>query len=215
MPEQLPPTDPSIFSPSDSEQDLELVETGEQLTALRIERFTPLDNPQEYRDNDTSVVVFDKFVEFIGELREKYPDRNFPSLQVLFDNTCPAPLRERSCDNAAYFAYLDDNTIGAIFGMDHGDRKLGGQWFVVDPEFQNKRVARELMVAVSADYDTVWITAGAFGENQGRSIEETQSRQAALVRYYKSLGFTIEKVNQSLISEVKPVEMVYKRKQEN
>lgn len=182
---------------------------------IEIYRFSREDEPEEpYID-----YAYDGFLAFkdlIHSLQLKYPDKSFPTDEVMDRMRSNDYYNDRAL--TTYIAESGNTRLGGIIGRDEGKR-LKGLWYVIDPENQNTQVAKKLLEAVAHDYSEVSLLASTFGYDKTlddyENYEKKGRRQQALISYYKRLGFEVDTSETSYSrygDETSPVPMIWRRK---
>ena len=149
---------------------------------------------------------FNVYVEFIEKMHEKYPDHDYPYSESL-----------KKIEGVKLVAYVSLDSKGETVGVLNGeknDRKLTMSWFIIDPECKNTNVAKELWNMAFADFDKIQLNAEVFGLERGLTDEQRASRQNALVRYYKRLGFKPDKdapFYEHPYNPLKPMPMIWEK----
>ncbi len=140
--------------------------------------------------------AFTSFASFMQKLRSKYLSDDFPDEETV-NRINPSNEDSPGINMIAYSALLNNETVGIIVGEDQADT-LKGDWYVIDPEYQNSEVKKSLIEAVRNDYRRITLLASIQDKSPvkkddpdyfEKTIKWKTSRQQALIRYYKRLGF--------------------------
>jgi hypothetical protein len=175
---------------------------------ISVVRWSVKDEPEDDPYANFSELGFSLFKDLMQTLREKYPDNNYPSDEVI-DRINPQATHERYL--TTYMAYDGDASVGAVIGEDSFNR-LKGLWFIVSPDYRGGETARKLMESVKQDYNSVSILASSFSEDKNTSQEDFIKQQQRLVNFYKRIGFEVdnERIRHASISGMLP--MVWNKK---
>ncbi len=164
-----------------------------------------------------SEIGFINFKAFVDKLRDKYPDKYYPTEEII-DRINPIDGIGAVRNLVTYIVQDDKNApIGGIIGEDKG-KTYQGLWFTIDPEFQNTTVVKKLLHSVQLDYDRVTLIASTFGydktDNPTKQHEIYARRQKALIRYYERLGFRIDITSKAYIQTddpTVPIPMIWEK----
>ena len=133
-------------------------------------------------ESNNSTEGFVIFQEFMRNLREKYPDRYYKTEEIV--------NRIERMKTISYVAFSEDEKVVGVMNGNEKEDGFHGQWFVIDPEYQNSGISQEIWGMAFKDFDKISILTDVFGLDKESSQEEKVSKQKALTRYYEKLGFT-------------------------
>jgi len=136
---------------------------------------------QRFNDGNSSLEGYSVYGELMRRLHKEHPDMDY----------FVGELR----DDVPAVAYVAHDLKNEIIGVLNGEKKnkdLEVFWFVIDPEYQNSGVAKELWDMVFSDFDNIRLVASVFGSKNDATEKYLMRRQNALVRYYERIGFKID-----------------------
>jgi len=186
--------------------------------------FKPVENSLEQAPLTTFVErgekAFTSLSDFTKRLRSENEETEIPD-EAGINRVNPKNKEDNGSSLIAYGIAIDSKTVGIIFGQEQ-DSLLVGDWYIIDPQYQNSAVKEKLLEMVSKDFKRVTLLAMRQGEVMvpkdvpdyiDALIKKKSSRQEALVRYYEKLGFkrdTSSEFNNSPHRQLyDPVEMVW------
>lgn len=168
---------------------------------------------------------FDVFKNFMRNLRNSYPQKDYPEDEVL--DEINKKKNDSSNNLLTYISNFNNNPAGVLIGDDR-KKSLFGHWLAVDPKYQNTDVAKRLISSIQSDFDEINIVASTFGgektknptndeefEKYLKTRKDKVDRQNALIRYYKKLGFAPDSSSESYKytnTPGSPMPMVWKNK---
>ena len=141
------------------------------------------DNEQKEQSVEIVRGTFEDFWKFNTKLQEKYPDRDWVSDFAL-------SMISQSNASEVYLAQLNGEVVGALLG--ELQPHFHGHFLQVDLEYQNQGVAKDLLQQAMKEHGHFSLIAVPYGLPEDMTYEEEMKREAALIRYYKSLGFKPE-----------------------
>ena len=165
--------------------------------------------------------AFSTLSDFTKRLRDENIEAEIPDEEGV-NRVNPKNKTEDTVSNLiAYGVAVGGKTVGIIFGEEQGDF-LKGNWYIIDPQYQNTAVKEKLLEMASKDFKRITLMAIRQGEvtvphdvpdYMDALIKKKSSRQQALVRYYEKLGFKRDvssEFNNSRHRQLyDPVEMVW------
>lgn len=190
-----------------------------------IPNFKPVENSLEQAPLTTFVErgekAFPALFDFTKRLRDENIEAEIPNEETVNRVNPKNKTEDVSGNVIAYGVAVGGKTVGIIFGKEQGDL-LEGDWYIIDPQYQNTEVKEKLLEIVSKDFKRITLLAARQGEvtvpkdvpdYMDALIKKKSSRQQALVRYYEKLGFkrdTSSEFNNSPHRQLyDPVEMVW------
>lgn len=189
-------------------------ETEILMPRVEVYRFSRDDEPDEpYIDYPEDGFLV--FKDFIKQLKENYPNKEYPPDEVLNRMKGSGHLDYRSL--TTYIAEVGNNLAGGIIGRAHG-RRYEGDWYAIDPKYQKSDVTKKLLESVQRDFDEVTLLASTFGYDKDEKYGDRHViRQQALIEYYKRLGFVVNTSSESYFPNsiqenlTTPVSMIWKK----
>ena len=141
---------------------------------------------------------------FMREMRNKYPDKEYYSID------------EDLAEGKEIISYVVRNPEGGVEGVINGEKEQDGQfkvfWLITDPQYQLDKPAEKLWEKVFSEYDRIRLYSQVFGVERDATITQRLSRQQALIRYYKKLGFEQELGSESSVRPNGAIPMVWEKK---
>ena len=215
-PDQKSPIDDGFVAQNPAERQEDQIRSIEITRWSLRDQYDDEEKSGEFRES-YSQLGFEYFKEFIKSLREKYPDRQWPTDETL-NLIDPEAEQTTTQSLTTYFASDGDTIVGAATGEGLLDW-CEGHWFVVDPQYQSTGVAKKLIETIQAEYNTITLLASTFGQKSdiplGELSERKPRRQQALVAFYQRFGFVVN--NTPLMDEIRtrfpdaPVQMIWHR----
>lgn len=129
-----------------------------------------------------------KFLDFVNELKRKYPNNSYPGEELIRYQVDIYALE-------AYFASQGGSTVGSMLCENHPnppDPYLEISWLVVDPKAKNESIGSKLISSAKSRHDKIRLFAENFGNPKETIGAKKASRQEALIRYYAQMGFRPE-----------------------
>lgn len=142
--------------------------------------------PEDFTESNRGQNIF---FDFIRKLIKKYPDKIYSGEEDV-ENTFE--VTGGGTEHCVTFLGKNSRNITGIFIGHPQEKTFRGEWFVIDPEYQNGDTAKKIFEAIDKEFNEIRLIAMPFATDKNMTEEEEEKRHKALIRYYKRWGFEID-----------------------